>query len=208
MSVPTTPAGISIPKRSESALKKGSAENGPSSSLTSPVVERFYEKHFSFKAKKAPPINEDEIRTVFDHFDENKDGRISQEDLQHFMGRLGIDTTEDDILNMVTSVDANGDGSVDFSEFASLYQMIANDGIRADGPEDEDLKDAFKVFDKNEDGFISPTELQEVLLKLGVVEGTSLTNCEKMIRNVDADGNGGVDFCEFKKMMTGDFGGS
>lgn len=207
MSAPSARTGIPI-QGPASDSKLSPYERESSSSRSAPVIEKFYEKHFSFKAKKAPPVNIEEIKTVFDHFDENKDGLISQDDLRQFMGRLGIQTTEADISNMVSSVDANGDGIVDFNEFASLYKMIAKDEIRGEGQEDADLKDAFNVFDKNEDGLISPIELQEVLVKLGVDEGVSLTNCERMIENVDADGNGAVDFGEFKRMMIGDFGES
>jgi calcium-binding protein CML len=197
MSVPSKSVGISDPKETSSDSKSGTEQS--STSRSSPVVEKFYEKYHSFKASKAAHINEAEIKHVFDYFDENRDGLISKEDLEHFLGRLGITTTKEEITLMVNSVDANGDGSVDFNEFTSLYQMITNKE-----EEDEDLKDAFHHFDKDDDGFITPSELQEVLVKLGMGEGSSLTNCQRMIQNVDADGNGVVDFVEFKKMMTGD----
>jgi calcium-binding protein CML len=202
MSVPAASVEIPATKKPNSDSKAGSEKF--STSRSSPIVERFYEKYHSFKAKKAPAVDEAEIKHVFDYFDENHDGLISKDDLGHFLGRLGMKTSEEEITSMLCSVDANGDGSADFNEFASLYKMIANDEFPKDGEEDEDLKDAFHVFDKNDDGFISPDELQEMLVNLGIDEGDSLTNCKKMIDNVDVDGNGVVDFCEFKKMMTSD----
>jgi calcium-binding protein CML len=45
-------------------------------------------------------------------------------------------------------------------------------------------------------------ELQSVLTSLGIAEGKSLKKCEEMIKGVDLDGNGKVDFKEFKKMMS------
>ncbi|KAL3691280.1 hypothetical protein R1sor_004931 [Riccia sorocarpa] len=170
-------------------------------------MEAFVQRHKSFKKHEAPAIEKDEIRKVFAFFDDNKDGLISKDDLQLFMNKLGFRMTEEEISSMVHSVDVNGDGSVDFEEFASLYKVMAcEDSSAADQQnEDEDLKDAFNVFDKNGDGSISPTELQTVLVNLGMQEGQNISNCEKMINTVDADGNGQVEFYEFKKLMGADF---
>ena len=57
---------------------------------------------------------------------------------------------------------------------------------------------AFKLFDKNGDGFISSFEIKEVLGK-----GTSLSDeiWKKIITEVDLNGDGEISFEEFKKMM-------
>ncbi|KAG1365584.1 calmodulin-like protein 2 [Cocos nucifera] len=64
----------------------------------------------------------------------------------------------------------------------------------------EELEEAFYVFDRNEDGFISPKELWGVLRRLGW-EGMKLEDCERMIRVFDEDGDGRIDFSEFKSLM-------
>ncbi|KAL7222805.1 hypothetical protein ACSBR1_024495 [Camellia fascicularis] len=55
--------------------------------------------------------------------------------------------------------------------------------------------------DQTTDGneLISAKELQDVLKSLG--EKCSWRDCLKMIKSVDVDGNGCVNFEEFKKMM-------
>ncbi|KAL2649476.1 hypothetical protein R1flu_017604 [Riccia fluitans] len=152
-------------------------------------------------------VTKDEIEKVFNFFDENKDGLISKDDLRHFMEKLGFETTDEEINSMVKSVDINGDGSVDFLEFANLYEALVTEEVMTGKElyEEEDLQDAFNVFDADHDGFITPVELQTVLIKLGMKEGASLDSCIKMIENVDDDRNGQVDFKEFKKLMTADF---
>ncbi|KAF3591286.1 hypothetical protein DY000_02026976 [Brassica cretica] len=67
--------------------------------------------------------------------------------------------------------------------------------------EEADLVEAFKVFDENGDGFISARELQAVLKKLGLPEGSEMERVEKMIVSVDRNQDGRVDFSEFKNMM-------
>ncbi|URE31258.1 hypothetical protein MUK42_16527 [Musa troglodytarum] len=63
------------------------------------------------------------------------------------------------------------------------------------------MREAFRVFDENGDGYISAAELQAVLDKLGLLEGRSIDGVRRMISAVDRDRDGRVDFFEFKNMM-------
>lgn len=65
----------------------------------------------------------------------------------------------------------------------------------------EELEEAFYVFDRNEDGFISPTELWSVMRRLGLQEGSRYKDCERMVGAFDGDGDGRISFPEFKSMM-------
>ncbi|KAJ8646574.1 hypothetical protein MRB53_008322 [Persea americana] len=65
----------------------------------------------------------------------------------------------------------------------------------------EELREAFAVFDQDGDGFISVIELQEVMCRLELAEGMKLEDCKKMIKSVDRNGDGKVDFYEFKDML-------
>ena len=67
---------------------------------------------------------------------------------------------------MVAEVDADGSGTVDFPEFLSLMSRKARD---ADS--EEELREAFKVFDKDGNGFISAAEVREVGVGGGEREG-------------------------------------
>ncbi|GFP82779.1 probable calcium-binding protein cml28 [Phtheirospermum japonicum] len=68
---------------------------------------------------------------------------------------------------------------------------------------EEDIREAFNVFDQNGDDFITVNELKSVLAPLGLKQGRAAEDCKKMIIRVDADGDGMVDFSEFKQMMSG-----
>ena len=64
----------------------------------------------------------------------------------------------------------------------------------------EDIREAFKVFDKDGNGYVSATELRHVMSKLGV----QFTDEEllEMFVEADMDGDGQVNFTEFSLMMT------
>ncbi|CAI5463341.1 unnamed protein product [Closterium sp. Yama58-4] len=90
--------------------------------------------------------------------------------------------------------------------------MAVVDSPDSDSASMDDLLAAFRSFDKNGDGYITPDELREMLLRIGAGEDNddgdvSLAECERMIRRVDADGDGRVCFSEFVNMMSGDNNG-
>ncbi|KVH93817.1 calmodulin-like protein 3 [Cynara cardunculus var. scolymus] len=152
-----------------------------------------------------------ELKSVFATFDKNKDGFITKQELSDSLKNIGISTSERDVLEMVQKVDVNGDGLIDFDEFCELFESMMSredqGGSKIDGGvenldhEDGDLKDAFDVFDGDKNGLISVEELGKVLDSLGFKEGKKLEDCKMMISKVDIDGDGMINFHEFKNMM-------
>ncbi|KAL3616288.1 Calmodulin-like protein 3 [Castilleja foliolosa] len=141
-----------------------------------------------------------ELRRVFSMFDRNGDGKISRKELSDSLQRLGIHIPEMDLKQMIENIDANGDGFVDVDEFGTLYATIM-EGSERGGDEEDDIREAFKVFDRNGDGFITVEELRSVLSSLGLKQGRTLEDCKRMIVKVDVDGDGMVNFDEFRQMM-------
>nr|XP_016465081.1 PREDICTED: calmodulin-like protein 1 [Nicotiana tabacum] len=123
---------------------------------------------------------EEEMKRVFDKFDTNKDGKISKEEYKSAM-------------KMMRAADTDGDGFINFEEFMRVQNLEG-------GVNPTDIKSAFKAFDLDGDGKISADELLQVQRMLG--EKCSLENCKKMVRGVDANGDGLIDMDEFVTMMT------
>jgi len=86
--------------------------------------------------------------------------------------------------------------SIDFPEFLSLMARKMKDTDT-----EEELVDAFKVFDKDGSGFINAAELRHVMSNLG--EKLSDEEFDEMVREANVDGDGQVDYEEFVKMMCG-----
>ncbi|KAH9615647.1 hypothetical protein KSS87_013110 [Heliosperma pusillum] len=137
-----------------------------------------------------------EVKKVFDRFDSNGDGKISGEELAGMISALGSDTSATEIDRMMEEMDSDKDGVITLAEFADFCSKKVDD----DESGSRELRDAFDMYDQDNNGLISSAELHLVLSRLG--EKCSVQDCTKMIQSVDADGDGNVNFEEFRKMMS------
>nr|ABI14434.1 calmodulin-like protein [Karlodinium veneficum] len=134
-----------------------------------------------------------EFKETFSLFDEDKDGRLSVAELGKMLNSLGQNPTDIDLASMVQDVDAE-DMKIDFPDFLSLMARKMKDTDT-----EEELIEAFKVFDKNEDGFISARELTDCMKNLG--EKLTDAEVDEMIKEADMDGDLQINYDEFVKMM-------
>ena len=79
----------------------------------------------------------------------------------------------------------------------SLLTSLFGEPTAADS--EEEIVEAFKVFDKDGNGFISAAELRHVMTNLG--EKLTDEEVDEMIREADIDGDGQINYEEFVKMM-------
>ena len=77
-----------------------------------------------------------------------------------------------------------------------LIQMMARK--MRDTDSEEEIREAFKVFDKDGNGYISAAELRHVMTNLG--EKLSEQEVDEMIREADVDGDGQINYEEFVKV--------
>ncbi|RLM98436.1 uncharacterized protein C2845_PM06G33360 [Panicum miliaceum] len=145
-----------------------------------------------------------EFREAFAFFDKDGDGCITVEELATVMGSLqGQRPGAEELREMIRDADADGDGAIDFAEFLGLMaRKAAAAGAGAEdaaADPDEELREAFKVFDKDQNGYISAAELRHVMINLG--EKLTDEEVEQMIREADVDGDGQVNYDEFVRMM-------
>ncbi|KAI4367298.1 hypothetical protein MLD38_023052 [Melastoma candidum] len=164
-------------------------------SLSKRKILRRPSRLFSTSSKQFSGIvllpNKDELKHVFDKFDANKDGKISQQEYKAVLRALGKENLIAEVANIFRFADLDGDGYIDFEEFVEAQKG----GVRT-----RDLQSAFWTFDLNGDGKITAEEVMQVLRSLG--ERCNLEDCRRMVRAVDADGDGSVNMDEFLTMMT------
>jgi Ca2+-binding EF-hand superfamily protein len=69
---------------------------------------------------------------------------------------------------MLSFVDTDGDGTVSFEEFVEILVNITDQDQNTDSTsEEQELRDAFRVFDKHNRGYITSSDLRAVLQCLG-----------------------------------------
>ena len=113
---------------------------------------------------------------------------LSREDVEAVMEKLGF---------LSNPEGQNHDQAMGSGQIVELFDE--------EEPSLGEVKEAFDVFDENRDGFIDESELQRVMVRLGLKEGFEIDGCCKMIRTFDENGDGRIDFCEFLKFMENSF---
>uniref|UniRef100_A0ACD5UCD6 Uncharacterized protein n=1 Tax=Avena sativa TaxID=4498 RepID=A0ACD5UCD6_AVESA len=212
--IPTSLSSI-LPVRGRDVVVSSTAEPpaSPPSPSPSPPAAASPRKMSSPSGQNQKQADGAELARVFELFDRNGDGRITREELEDSLGKLGMAVPGEELAAMIARIDADGDGCVDAEEFVDLYRAITSSGSGgAEAPaagaaaaedEEEDMREAFRVFDANGDGYITVEELGAVLSSLGLKQGRTAEECRRMIGQVDRDGDGRVDFHEFRQMMRG-----
>ena len=131
---------------------------------------------------------------LFKIFDIDGNGEITTKELGTIMRGLGQNPSEEELKQMIREVDLNGDGTLDFKEFLCLMVKKMDDNNLED-----ELSYAFKVFDKDKNGYINAHELRATMNDLG--EELTQEEIEEIIKEGDLDNDGQVDYDEFTKMI-------
>nr|CDS30945.1 EF HAND 1 calcium binding site [Hymenolepis microstoma] len=146
-------------------------------------------------AHNLTPRQLEELRDIFNCFDTDGNGTISKEEFSKVLSVVSLNPSSVQMELLMSHVDINGDGQIAFDEFVECF------GAKelTSAPDVTTLQETFRVFDKDNDGYITSAELQTVLQQLGLeVTGNEAAD---ILAEADRDGDGRVTFEEFKKMI-------
>mmetsp|Transcript_99642 Transcript_99642/g.287651 ORF Transcript_99642/g.287651 Transcript_99642/m.287651 type:complete len:418 (+) Transcript_99642:3-1256(+) len=137
-----------------------------------------------------------ELRETFTALDENGDGLLTLGELRNGLAQAGYRKTNSDLQELMEGLDTDNSGVIDYTEF--LAAAIDKRCYMSE----QACWTAFKVFDLDGDGRITLDELHKVLDNDDVDEafGEGARTADLM-RDVDKDGDGTIDFKEFMAMM-------
>ncbi|KAI0986361.1 hypothetical protein GJ496_004882 [Pomphorhynchus laevis] len=142
-----------------------------------------------------------DYKEAFSVFDKNNDGNISAGELHKVMRALGIKKSKKQVKELVKKLDKNRNGVIDYDEFINFLGEHFNEQTPMTPSDDVDtfLSRMFSAFDLNGDGYINIGELRKVMRQVNL----QVTNddLKEMILVADKDGNGKIDFAEFKQML-------
>merc|ERR1711881_532415 len=140
------------------------------------------------RGKKKGALSEeqlDEIREAFSLFDSDASGAIDVRELKAAMRALGFEVKNEELKKMVSDVDNDGNGTIEFNEF---LQMMT--GKMGEKDSREDIEKVFKLFDDDSTNKISFRNLARVAEEL-----------QDMINQADRDGDGEINLDEFYRIM-------
>lgn len=135
-----------------------------------------------------------EFREAFSLFDRDGSGKIPTKDLGTVMRALGQNPTESELQEMIKEVDPTNSGGIVFNDFMVLMKKKMTDTDN-----EEEIKEAFRVFDRDNDGIISAAELRHIMTTLG--EKLSEDEVDEMIREADTNGDGQIRYDAFVRLM-------
>lgn len=135
-----------------------------------------------------------EFKEAFALFDKDNNGYISSSELATVMRSLGLSPSEAEVADLMNEIDVDGNHKIEFSEFLALMsrQLKSTDS-------EQELLEAFKVFDKNGDGLISAAELKHVLTSIG--EKLTDAEVDDMLKEI-SDGSGEIDIQQFAALLS------
>lgn len=152
------------------------------------------------------------------------DGSLTLLELAALLRSIGLKLSGDQIHSLLATIDANGNGSVEFNELVAAILPEASSAAAEDHQESfssssssssfptetdaakpktmmnqEQLMEAFSRFDRDGNGVITAAELAGSMAKMG--QPLTYKELVEMIREADTDGDGVISFDEFASIM-------
>ena len=138
----------------------------------------------------------DEIRENFSRFDKSGNGLIKIDDLDAVLNRIGENVTHEELARLRQAMDPSERGVISFANFIKeIAPKLRKDNLR------NSLIEAFQIFDREETGYISVSELQIILSNLLGDLKFSPPQVAYMIKMADTDCDGHVNYKEFADTM-------
>ncbi|XP_023851807.1 calglandulin isoform X2 [Salvelinus sp. IW2-2015] len=137
-----------------------------------------------------------EYKGVFEMFDEEGNGTVKTQELERLMSLMVINPTKRELLQMAKDVDKDGKGTFNRESFLGLMALV-HESARG---QHAMLRAAFKVFEKEAEGYIEWNTLKYVLMNVGAPLNELKA---EQIMEADKDGDGSFDYEECVTMMTG-----
>lgn len=133
------------------------------------------------------------LREVFKTIDKNGDGKLSIEELiEQYSQTMEEEEAKKEAERIMREVDTDKNGYIDYSEFLKA-NLDAKKVLSS-----ENLKQAFRMFDKDNSGTISANELKQVLQ--GDMDSDEAV-WQDIIQLVDQNGDGEIDLHEFQDIV-------
>ena len=140
---------------------------------------------------------EKDIKEIFDYFDQDNDGVINLEDIDSICQVVGVNFNRREIENLFYHINPALLESIDYKSYKQLMSKKVFKEMTQD-----DLKNAFKVFDKNNTGRINTAEFHQIMSQVALEnEILSKKEVDGFIKMADPRNEGFFDYNQFMRTL-------
>ncbi|XP_052763151.1 calmodulin, striated muscle-like [Mya arenaria] len=143
-------------------------------------------------------ISEEQLKEMMDAFklfDMNGDGHISKAELGKVLQALGQDPSQKEVDEIMAKADKNGSSFLEYDEYVELLKGHLKDPAIVE----IELREAFRIFDKDRNNSLNVQELVKALCFLG--EPLTQKEAKEMCDLMDVNKDKKVDVDEFVKFL-------
>ena len=131
-----------------------------------------------------------ELKDAFELYEKNSaDGKVDAQELSKLLRSLGQNPSEDDLAKMIQELHIDGQGTLEFPDFLKMMAKRMKDK-----ESDQELRDAFRVFDEEGTGFVSASDLTYILVNL---MGEKEEEVKGMMKEVKVAKDGQINYEDF-----------
>ena len=136
-----------------------------------------------------------QLQEIFNKYAGEK-GALDEQSLQLLIKeKLEQYIQKKQLIALMKKIDTDGSGEIEFDEFIEFMR-----NLNKENELDEDaLKEVFKLFDRDEKGYLTPESVYHIFLALG--EKIKLEDIINILKENDIDGDGNLNFEDFKMLM-------
>lgn len=137
-----------------------------------------------------------QLKDIFNRFDMDRDGSLTQLELAALLRSLGLKPSGDQIHVLLANMDVNGNGSIEFEELVDAILPDINEQVLIN---QDQLMEVFRSFDRDGNGYITAAELAKQMAKMG--HPLTYRELSEMMREADTNGDGVISFNEFANIL-------
>ena len=137
-----------------------------------------------------------ECKIIFDMFDENKDNKISLNELGDILRICGAAPSQQELMMIIKNLEENGNENISFEIFIKLLERLLNTQ-----DSEEDLINEFRKIDKVGDGTMAASDLKKLMSNYE--NPLQSQEIDEIIQEGNVDENGYINIQRFVKLLLG-----
>ncbi|KAF0984612.1 hypothetical protein FDP41_000511 [Naegleria fowleri] len=140
-------------------------------------------------------LTETEFREAFSLHDNNS-GVIPHDKLNTVMRLLGLAPSDNELRELISILDPSSSGNISLNNFVN--EMRNRFSKTTQNQNIDEYMESFRLFDRDQDGFISTEELKHIMTTLG--EKLSDHEVEDLLKEADPQRKGQIHYESFIRM--------